>query len=62
MKLLDTIFKQRAYDGKWIALSKVLDPENAYVYFNDLKQKISLIPEKWIITGVYDYEIEIAVK
>lgn len=56
---METIYKQRAYDGKWMALTRVKKPEDAYVYFTETKQKITLVPDQWIITGVYDYEIEL---
>jgi len=51
-------FKQRAWDGKWEMLGKVLDHDNKYIYTTDSGNKVSLIPEKWITVGVYDYMIE----
>lgn len=54
MRYLETAFKQRAYDGKWMRLAKVRDEENAYVYQSDNGDPISIIPTKWIIVGVYD--------
>ncbi len=59
MNILETQYKQREYDGKWISLGRVKDPKNSYVYFTDSKQRITLVPDEWIITGVYDYEITI---
>ena len=58
MVVLETQFKQRAYDGKWERLAKVMDYEQKYTYVTESGQKISLIPEKWVTIGVYDYMME----
>ena len=50
-------FKQRAYDGKWEMIQKVMDPENAYYTFTETGGRIRMIPEKWMTVGVYDYLI-----
>lgn len=55
MKILETQFKQRAYDGKFERLGKVMDEENKYSYKTESGNVVSLIPTKWIVTGVYDY-------
>lgn len=47
-------FKQRAYDGKWEKIAKVLDHENKYVYTTESGNTVTLTPEKWITVGVYD--------
>jgi hypothetical protein len=57
-KILETEFKQRAYDGRWERISKIMDHENSYSYETDSGQKITLIPEKWVTTGVFDYLCE----
>ena len=57
MNVLDTQFKQRAFDGKWERIIKILDHDNAYVYTTDAGSKVRLIPEKWVTVGVYDYII-----
>ena len=58
LNILETQFKQRAYDGKWERIAKVMDYEQKYTYVTESGQKISLIPEKWITVGVYDYMLE----
>ena len=58
LNILETQFKQRAYDGKWERIAKVMDYEQKYTYVTESGQKISLIPEKWITVGVYDYMME----
>ena len=58
LNILETQFKQRAYDGKWERLAKVMDYEQKYTYVTESGQKISLIPEKWVTIGVYDYMME----
>lgn len=59
LNVLETQFKQRAYDGKWERIAKVIDYDQKYTYMTDSGQKISLIPEKWITIGVYDYMLEL---
>jgi hypothetical protein len=54
MKVLETQFKQREYDGKWERIVKVPDYENAYVYSTEGGNMIKILPEKWITVGVYD--------
>jgi hypothetical protein len=51
-------FKQRAYDGKWERVEKVPDPENAYRYKTESGNVVTMIPEKWVTTGVFDYMME----
>ena len=58
---METIYKQREYDGKWMALTKIRDEENEYSYTID-KTQYTYTPWKWIITGVYDYEIAFEAK
>lgn len=55
MTVLETQFKQRAYDGKWERVIKVMDFENKYDYKTESGTKVSLIPEKWVTVGVYDF-------
>jgi hypothetical protein len=54
MKILDTQFKQRAYDGKWERVVKVPDHDNSYAYTTEGGNVITILPEKWITVGVYD--------
>ena len=56
--VLETSFRQRAFDGKWERLVRFLDHENKYKYVSDTGQRVSIVPEKWVCVGVYDYLIE----
>ena len=56
--ILETAFKQRAYDGKWERLAKIVDFDNKYTYQTESGSKVTLVPEKWITVGVYDYIME----
>jgi hypothetical protein len=58
MTILETQFKQRAFDGKWERLGKIVDFENKYSYETETGSHITMIPEKWITLGVYDYLME----
>jgi hypothetical protein len=55
LAILETQFKQRAFDGKWERLGKIVDFENKYTYQTEVGSKVTLIPERWITLGVYDY-------
>lgn len=59
MVILAEDFKQRAYDGKWERIVKIMDEENTYSYTNEVGSRVTLIPEKWVTVGVYDYLMEI---
>lgn len=59
MHVLETQFKQRAFDGKWERIVKIIDPDNAYSFVNENGNRTTLIPEKWVTVGVYDYLMEI---
>lgn len=58
MTVLETQFKQRAFDGKWERLGKIVDFDNKYTYQTESGSKVTLIPEKWVTLGVYDYIVE----
>lgn len=60
VQVLEEEFKQRAFDGKWQRWIKIMDFDNAYAYTNEHGSKITLIPEKWVVSDVYDYMMEIA--
>jgi hypothetical protein len=60
MVILEEDFKQRAYDGKWERLGKIADLDNSYSFVNENGNRTTLIPEKWITLGVYDYLMEIS--
>ena len=59
MKITAEEFKQRAFDGKWERIVKIIDEDNAYSFTNEYGNKAALIPEKWVTVGVYDYLMEI---
>ena len=59
MKVIREEFKQRQYDGKWQRLGLVMDQDNAYTYSTESGAKVSLVPEKWVTLGVYDYIMEL---
>ena len=59
LNILETDFKQRAFDGKWERIAKIVDYDNRYTYTTDSGSKVTLIPEKWITLGVYDLMMEI---
>ena len=52
-------FKQRAFDGKWERIVKIMDLDNSYSFIDENGSRKTLIPEKWITVGVYDYLMEI---
>lgn len=52
-------FKQRAFDGKWERIVKIIDEDNAYSFINEYGNRATLFPEKWVTVGVYDYLMEI---
>jgi hypothetical protein len=59
MNVLETAFKQRAFDGKWERIVKILDEDNAYSCIGENGSSMTYIPEKWVTVGVYDYLMEI---
>lgn len=58
MNILETQFVQRAYDGKWEKLVKVMDYDNKYVYKTESGNRMTYVPEKWMTVGVFDYLAE----
>ena len=59
MQILETAFKQRAFDGKWERIVKIMDLDNSYSFVNENGNRTTLIPEKWVTVGVYDLLMEI---
>lgn len=59
MNVLETQFKQREFDGKWERIGKIVDYDSKYTYTTDSGSKVTLIPEKWVTLGVYDYMLEL---
>lgn len=58
MTVLEEQFKQRAFDGKWERIVRIMDTDNIYSYTNETGSRVTLIPEKWVTVGVYDYLLE----
>lgn len=55
MNILETDFVQRAYDGKWEKLARIMDYDNKYVYKSESGQRMTYTPTKWVTVGVFDY-------
>ena len=55
IEILEEELKQRAFDGKWQRWIKIPDPENAYTYRTETGSSYTLVPETWVVAGVYDY-------
>ena len=53
--ILETQFVQRAYDGYWEKIVKVMDHENAYTFKNESGILTTLTPEKWLTVAVYPF-------
>jgi hypothetical protein len=56
MKLIKTETKQRALDGQWMLLGKILDYDNLYEYTNEFGKQTQIIPTMWIILDVASEE------
>jgi hypothetical protein len=56
--VLETQFVQRAYDGYWEKVVKIMDHENAYTYRNESGTSVTLIPERWLTVAVYPFIME----
>ena len=59
MIVLETQFKQRAFDNKWERIVKTMDYDNKNTFTNEHGNKVSYIPEKWVTVGVYDFIMEL---
>ena len=59
MQVLETAFKQRALDGKWERIVKIMDLDNSYSFMSENGSRMTHIPEKWVTVGVYDYLMEV---
>ena len=55
MNFYEIEHKQRAFDGKWEKLVRVMDHENKYTYKSETGSTLTYTPTKWITVGVYDY-------
>jgi hypothetical protein len=55
MNFFEIDYKQRAFDGKWEKLARVMDHENKYIYKSESGAQMTYIPTKWITVGIYDY-------
>jgi hypothetical protein len=54
MKITAEEFKQRAFDGKWERIVKIMDLDNSYSFVGENGSRMTHIPEKWVTVGVYD--------
>jgi hypothetical protein len=52
--VMETDLKQRAFDGRWMLMGKVVDEDQAYTYTNEAGT-FTINNTKWIILNVYDY-------
>jgi hypothetical protein len=59
MQVLETAFKQRAFDGKWERVVKIKDNDNSYSFVDYDGASKTITPLKWVTVGVYDYLMEI---
>lgn len=59
LEITETQFRQRAYDGKWERIAKIVDFDNAYRYTSEHGSTVTLIPERWVTIGVYDLLMEV---
>ena len=59
MTVLETQIVQRDWDKRWEKIVKIVDHENTYTYFNESGVSVSLIPERWVVTEVYDFIMEL---
>lgn len=57
-EILETQLVQRAFDGYWEKIVKVIDHENAYTFGDENGNKVTLTPEKWITVAVYPFIME----
>lgn len=62
MTILEEQFRQRAFDGKWERIARIIDHANKYTFTNEAGNEVSYIPEKWITVGVYDYLMDLELK
>jgi len=53
--ILETQLVQRAYDGHWEKIAKVMDHENAYTFQNEAGNRVTLTPTKWLTIAVYPF-------
>ncbi len=59
MKILATEMKRRAFDGKLQLMALVPDYDSTYYYLDSNGQRASYTSTMWIITKVYDWEIDL---
>ena len=58
MNILAVEYSQRKTDGKWQKWGKVVDEDNIYRYVSENGNHVTLVPTKWALINVYDYEVE----
>ena len=45
-------FKQRAFDGKWERIVKIMDLDNTYTFIGENGSRMSHIPMKWVTVEI----------
>jgi hypothetical protein len=58
MKILSTAYKTRAFDNKVMKMALVPDYDSTYYYVDSNGHRASYTSTKWIITDVFDCEVE----
>lgn len=56
--ILETQLVQRAHDGYWEKIVKIIDHENSYTFKNELGIQTTLTPVKWLTVAVYPFIME----
>lgn len=56
--ILETQLVQRAHDGYWEKIVKIMDHENSYTFKNESGILTTLTSEKWITVAVYPFIME----
>jgi hypothetical protein len=59
LHILETQIIQRDWDKRWERVAKIMDYDNSYTYVNESGVRTTLIPEKWIVTHVFDALMEV---
>ena len=53
--VLETQLVQRAYDGYYEKIVKVMDHDNSYSFKNEAGVQTTLTPTKWVTTAVFPW-------
>lgn len=58
MDILETQLVQRAHDGYWERIVRVLDLDNQYSYKGQDGIHLTSVPSKWLTVAVYPFIME----